>query len=65
MAGVVRSILIRRSLAMTGRQKDPLHPPSAEERVVLERISRAPSDPASHVARAKAVVGRASYTEAA
>lgn len=53
---------------MTRRQKDPLHPLSAEEREVLERISRAHSDPASHVARAKAllaVADGASYTEAA
>ena len=34
---------------MTRRQKDPLRPLSAEERAVLVRISRAQSDPASHV----------------
>jgi transposase len=53
---------------MTRRQKDPLHPLSAEEREVLQRISRAQSDPASHVARAKAllaVADGASYTQAA
>ena len=53
---------------MTRRQKDPLRPLSAEEREVLERLSRAQSDPASHVARAKAllsVADGASYTEAA
>jgi hypothetical protein len=68
MAGVVQSILIGRSPAMTRRQKDPLRPLSAEEREVLERVSRAQSDPASHVARAKALLAVAdgvSYTEAA
>jgi transposase len=53
---------------MTRRQKDPLRPLSAEERQVRERISRAQSDPASHVARAKAllaVAAGASYTQAA
>ena len=53
---------------MTRRQKDPLRPLSAEEREILERISRAQSDPASHVARAKAllaVADGASYTRAA
>lgn len=53
---------------MTRRQKDPLRPLSAEERELLERISRAQSDPASHVARAKAllaVADGASYTQAA
>jgi transposase len=57
-----------RSVVMTRRQKDPLRPLSAEEREVLERISRAQSDPASHVARAKAllaVADGASYTQAA
>jgi transposase len=53
---------------MTRRQKDPLRPLNAEEREVLERISRAQSDPASHVARAKALLAVAdgvSYTQAA
>jgi transposase len=53
---------------MTRRQKDPLRPLGAEEREVLEKISRAQSDPASHVARAKAllaVADGASYTQAA
>jgi transposase len=53
---------------MTRRQKDPLRPLSAEEREVLERISRAQSDPASQVARAKALLAVAdgvSYTQAA
>jgi transposase len=68
MAGVVQNILIRRSPVMTRRQKDPLRPLKAEEREVLERISRAQSDPASHVARAKALLAVAngvSYTQAA
>jgi transposase len=68
MAGVVQNILIRRSPVMTRRQKDPLRPLNAEEREVLERISRAQSDPASHVARAKALLAVAngvSYTQAA
>jgi len=53
---------------MTRRQKEPLRPLSTEEREVLERISRAQSDPASHVARAKALLAVAngrSYTAAA
>jgi len=53
---------------MTRRQKEPLRPLSTEEREVLERISRAQSDPASHVARAKALLAVAdgvSYTQAA
>ena len=53
---------------MTRRQKDPLRPPTDEERAILIQISRAQSEPASHVARAKAllaVADGASYTEAA
>ena len=53
---------------MTRRQKDRLRPLTDEERTVLIRISRAQSEPASHVARAKAllaVADGASYTEAA
>ena len=53
---------------MTRRQKDPLRPLTDGERTVLIRISRAQSEPASHVARAKAllaVADGASYTEAA
>ncbi len=53
---------------MTRRQKDPLRQITDEERTVLTKISRAQSEPASHVARAKAllaVAGGASYTEAA
>lgn len=53
---------------MTRRQRDPLRALSNEERMVLTQISRAQSEPASHVARAKellAVADGASYTEAA
>jgi len=53
---------------MTRRQKDPLRPLIDEERTVLMRISRAQSEPASHVARAKALLAVAfgqSYTAAA
>lgn len=53
---------------MTRRQKDPLRPLSDEERKVLEQLSRAQSEPASHVARAKALLAVAtgqSYTAAA
>jgi transposase len=53
---------------MTRRQKDPLRPLTAEERAALEQLSRATSEPASHVARARlvlAVAGGQSYTAAA
>ena len=53
---------------MTRRQKDPLRPLTEEELTVLTRISRAQSEPASHVARAKALLAVASgqsYTAAA
>jgi transposase len=53
---------------MTRRQKDPLRPLTDEEQTVLTRISRAQSEPASHVARAKALLAVASghsYTTAA
>ena len=53
---------------MTRRQKDPLRPLTEEEQTVLTRISRAQSEPASHVARAKALLAVASgqsYTAAA
>jgi transposase len=53
---------------MTRRQKDPLRPLTCEERYVLEQISRARSEPASHVERAKlllAVADGLSYTAAA
>ena len=41
---------------MTRRRKDPLRPITSEERAWLERISRATSEPASHVARARALL---------
>jgi len=53
---------------MTRRQKKPLRPLAAEEGSVLEQVSRGQSEPASHVARAKAllaVAGGQSYTDAA
>ena len=53
---------------MTRRKKDPLRPLSDEEREVLEQLGRAQSEPASHVARAKALLAVAdgqSYTAAA
>jgi len=68
MTGAIQSHLFGRSLLMTRRQKDPLRPLTAEEREVLERLSRAQSEPASHVARAKALLAVAdgeSYTAAA
>jgi transposase len=54
--------------AVTRRQKEPLRPLTAEERAALEQLSRASSEPASHVARARlvlAVAAGASYTAAA
>jgi len=53
---------------VTRRQKDPLRSLSEEEWHVLEQVSRAHSEPASHVARAKALLAVAdghSYSEAA
>lgn len=53
---------------MTRRQKAPLRPVTTEEREVLGRLSRAQSEPASHVARAKvllAVADGQSYIAAA
>ena len=53
---------------MTRRQKVPLRPLTEEERHLLVRISRSHAEPASHVARAKALLAVAdgrSYTEAA
>ena len=53
---------------MTRRQKDPLRSLTEEERRVLEQLSRAQSEPAGHVARAKALLAVAdghSYTAAA
>ncbi len=53
---------------MTRRQKDPLRPLTDDERALVEQISRARSEPASHVERAKlllAVAAGLSYTAAA
>ena len=53
---------------MTGRKKDPLRTLTEEEKTWLERISRAHSEPAMHVARAKEILAVASgwsYTDAA
>ncbi len=53
---------------MTRRRKNPLRPPTEEERELLVRISRSHAEPASHVARAKALLAVAdgeSYTDAA
>ena len=53
---------------MTRRQKDPLRELTEEEQKWLERISRSYSDPASHVARAKAILAVAdgqTYSQAA
>ncbi len=53
---------------MTRRQKDPLRPLTSQERSWLIRISRSHSEPAAHVARAKALLAVAdgeTYTDAA
>jgi len=53
---------------MSRRQKDPLRPLMQEERQFLEKVARAQSEPASHVARARALLAVAagqSYTAAA
>lgn len=53
---------------MARQQKDPLRDLTAEEHQFLERVSRSGSAPASHVARAKALLAVSrgySYTEAA
>lgn len=53
---------------MTRRQKEPLRALTSEERQELERISRATSDSATRVVRAKALLAVAqglSYTAAA
>jgi transposase len=54
--------------SMTRRQKDPLRCLAPEEKTALERLSRSQTEPASHVARAKALLAVAageSYTTAA
>ena len=53
---------------MSRRPKDPLRPLTAAERACLEQLSRSRSEPASHVARAKALLAVAagqSYQAAA
>jgi hypothetical protein len=53
---------------MSRRQKDPLRPLTPEEQTALERLSRSQSEPASQVARAKALLAVAAgqpYTTAA
>jgi hypothetical protein len=53
---------------MTRRKKEPLRALTAKEREVLKQLSRAQSEPASHVARAKALLAVAEgqdYTAAA
>jgi transposase len=53
---------------MTRRKKDPLRSLTAKEREVLEQLGRSQSEPASHVARAKALLAVADgrdYTAAA
>jgi transposase len=53
---------------MCRRQKSPLRPLTEDERAGLERLSRAQSEPASHVARARALLSVSegkSYTAAA
>lgn len=53
---------------MTHRQKDPLRELTSEEQRWLVRVARSHAEPASHVARAKALLAMAgdkSYTEAA
>jgi transposase len=49
-------------------QQDPLRPLTADERMHLERISRSQTEPAAHVARAKALLAVADgrrFTDAA
>ena len=53
---------------LTRRQKDPLREPTSEEHQWLARVARSHAEPASHVARAKALLAVAdgkSYTDAA
>jgi hypothetical protein len=53
---------------MTRRQKDPLRALTPEDQAALERLRRSQSEPASHVARAKALLAVAAgqtYTAAA
>ena len=53
---------------MTRRKKEPLRMLTEEERIWLARISRSHNEPATHVARAKAILAVSegmSYTQAA
>ncbi len=53
---------------MPRHQKDPLRPLTADERAHLEHLSRSHTEPAAHVARAKALLAVADgrrFTEAA
>ena len=53
---------------MPHRQKDPLRPLTADERLQLERLARSHTEPAAQVARAKALLAVATgqrFTEAA
>jgi transposase len=53
---------------MAGQQKDPLRSLTRDERTSLEQLSRSHSEPAAHVARAKALLATAdgaSYEAAA
>src|SRR5437870_4861575 len=57
-----------RSLRMPRLQKDPLRPLTPDDRMHLERISRSHTEPAAHVARAKALLAVADggrFTDAA
>ena len=50
---------------MPRHQKDPLRPLTADERIVLTRLSRSPGAPAAQVERARALLAisdGASYT---
>jgi transposase len=61
-------ISLPRGLLMTRRQTDPLRPLTDDEREWLLRVARSHAEPASHVARAKALLAVAageSYTDAA
>lgn len=55
-------------MSMSRRQKEPLRALTSDEQKWLERVSRSHSDPASQVARAKAILAvaaGASFTQAA
>ena len=67
-ASIPMLIDVVRRCTMSRRQKDPLRPLTAEEQTALERLSRSQSEPASQVARAKALLAVAAgqpYTAAA